>query len=169
LLFTVLAEPGTLKLAAIASLVIAVAITAYSTRGGGSVKLLDLAAVANFIAFTVVAFVADPSITHFLTRYARAIAAALLAVLAFGSLLFMPFTEQYAKASVPREHWGSSEFKTANRKLTRIWAGVFSVMTCSHIVAGAVDKPITNIVFNWVIPVYLILHASRAATRAANS
>jgi hypothetical protein len=42
--------------------------------------------------FTVLAFVADPAFSHWLTRYARAIAAAALALLAFGSLLVMPFT-----------------------------------------------------------------------------
>jgi hypothetical protein len=168
-LFTVLAEHGTLKLAAIASLVIAIAVTLYSTRGGGSLKMLDLAAIATFIAFAILAFVGDHSLTHFLTRYARAIAAALLAILVLGSLLFTPFTEQYARERVPKRFWGSPEFKATNRKLTLLWAGVFALMTCSHIIAGAIDKPVTNIIFNWVIPIYLVLHASQAAPGAAET
>ena len=168
-LFTVLAEHGTLKLAAIASLVIAIAVTLYSTRGGGSLKMLDLAAIATFIAFAILAFVGDHSLTHFLTRYARAIAAALLAILVLGSLLFTPFTEQYARERVSKQFWGSPEFKETNRKLTLLWAGVFALMTCSHIIAGAIDKPVTNIIFNWVIPIYLVLHASQAAPGAAET
>jgi hypothetical protein len=167
-LFTVLAEHGTLKAAAIASLVIAIGVTLYSTRGGGSLKMLDIAAIATFIAFTILAFVGDQSLTHFLTRYARAIAAALLAILVFGSLLVTPFTEQYARERVSKQYWGSPEFKAVNRKLTLVWGGVFAVMTCSHVIAGAIDRPITNIVFNWVVPIYLVLHASKAAPKAAS-
>ena len=166
-LFTVLAEHGTLKAAAIASLVIAIGVTLYSTRGGGSVKMLDAAAIATFIAFTILAFVGDHSLTHFLTRYARAIAAALLAILVFGSLLFTPFTEQYARERVAKQYWDSPQFKAVNRKLTLVWGGVFAVMTCSHIIAGAIDRPITNVIFNWAVPIYLVLHASKAAPTAA--
>ena len=42
-------------------------------------KVLELGAVVAFVGFTVVAFVADPSTTAWLARYARAIAALLLA------------------------------------------------------------------------------------------
>ncbi len=168
-LFTVLAEHGTLKAAAIASLAIAIGVTLYSTSAGGSPKMLDLAAIATFIAFLILAFVGDHSLTHFLTRYARAIAAALLAILVFGSLLFTPFTEQYARERVAKQYWNSPQFKAVNRKLTLIWGGVFALMTCSHVIAGAIDRPVTNIIFNWVIPIYLVLHASRAAPAAATN
>jgi hypothetical protein len=100
-LFSLLAEHGTLKLASIASVAIAVGVCLYSARDGGRPKMLEVAAV---VAFTVVAFVADPSVAHWLTRYARAVAAAALAPLVFGSLLFVPFTEEYARRSVPREY-----------------------------------------------------------------
>jgi hypothetical protein len=36
--------------------------------------MIELAAVATFAVFTVIAFIADPSVTHWLTRYARAVA-----------------------------------------------------------------------------------------------
>ena len=80
--------------------------------------MIEIAAVATFIVFTVVAFVADPSVTHWLTRYARAVAAAVLALLVFGSLLFVPFTAEYSRRSVPREYWHSPKFMAINRRLT---------------------------------------------------
>jgi uncharacterized membrane protein len=156
-LFTIIAEHGTLKIASIASVVIAVGVCVYSTRGGERPKMIEVAAVATFICFTVVAFVADPSVTHWLTRYARAVAAGVLALLVFGSLLFVPFTEEYARAAVPREYWNSPKFKRLNRRLTALWGGVFAVMTVSHVIAGSIDKRGTNIIFNWVIPIALIL------------
>jgi hypothetical protein len=163
-LFTIIAEHGTLKAASIAALVIAIGVAAYSMRGGDKPKMIETAAVATFIVFTVIALIADPSVTHWLTRYARAIAAAVLAVLVFGSLLFVPFTEEYARESVPQQYWGSAEFKAVNRRLTILWGGVFAVMTCSHVVAGTIDEPLTNIIFNWAIPIALVVWGSKQST-----
>ena len=64
-----------------------------------------------FVAFTVIAFEVDPSITQWLTCYARAVATATLALLVFGSLGFVPFTEQYPRQIVPRQYWNSPYFK----------------------------------------------------------
>ena len=50
-----------------------------------------------------------------------------IAVVALGSLAFLPFTEQYARESVPREHWGSPLFRRTDRILTAVWGGVFPV------------------------------------------
>jgi hypothetical protein len=163
-LFTIIAEHGTLKIASIAALLIAVGVCAYSMRGGSRPKMIELAAVGTFVVFTAVSFVADPSLTHFLTRYARAIAAAVLAGLVFGSLLFVPFTEEYAREQVPEQYWGSAEFKAVNRRLTALWGGVFAVMTCSHVIAGLIDHRGTNIIFNWAIPIALVLWGSKQST-----
>ena len=100
-LFTIIAEHGTLKIASVASVAIAVGVCVYSMRGGGQPKMIEVAAVVTFIGFAVVAFVADASVTNWLTRYARAVAAGVLACLVFGSLLFVPFTEQYAREPSP--------------------------------------------------------------------
>jgi hypothetical protein len=128
--------------------------------------MIEVAAVATFIGFAVVAFVADASVTHWLTRYARAVAAGVLACLVFGSLLFVPFTEQYARETVPREHWSSPRFKAINRRLTALWGGVFAAMTVSHVIAGVIDHRITNLIFNWAIPIALVVWGTKQSTGA---
>jgi hypothetical protein len=155
-LFTVVAEHGTLKLASVAALVIAIGISLPGILKGRP-KLLELGAVIAFIGFTVVAFAADASLGEFVERYARAIAAALLALIAFASLTAVPFTEQYARDEVPRELWSSPTFKSVNRRLTVMWGTVFAAMVPFHIAAGAIDTRPTNIVFNWLIPIGLVL------------
>lgn len=125
----------------------------------GRHHILELGAIVAFVGFTVVAFIADPSTTHWVARYARAIAALVLAMIAFSSLLFVPFTEQYARESVPREFWSTSRFKQVNRQLTGMWGCVFLVMMVSHIVAGAIDTRRGNTIFNWVVPIILIIWA----------
>jgi hypothetical protein len=168
-LFTIIAEHGTLKIAAISALVIAIGVCVYSAQGGGRPKLIEGAAVVTFAVFTVIALVADPSLSHWLTRYARAIAAAALALLVFASLLFVPFTEEYARERVPQQYWNSSQFKAVNRRLTALWGAIFLVMTVSHVIAGAADKRATNIVFNWVIPIALVVWGTKQSTGPAEA
>jgi hypothetical protein len=158
ILFSLITQHDTLKAAAIVSLVAAVLIAAPAVLSG-RLRVLELGAVVAFVGFTLVAFIADPSITHWLARYGRAIAALLLATIAFSSLLLVPFTEQYARESVPRELWSTPRFKRINRQLTAMWGCVFLVMTISHVVAGAIDTRRGNTIFNWVIPIILIVWA----------
>jgi hypothetical protein len=167
-LFTLLAQHSTLKVAAVISLIVATGIMIRSITEGG-LKLLELGAVIAFLGFTVVALAADHATGLWLARYSRAIAAALLALIAFGSLLFTPFTEQYARDSVPRKFWGSATFKATNRRLTTMWACVFTAMVPSHIAAGVIDKKPTNILFNWVIPIGLIVWGAKRSDAIAVS
>ena len=158
ILFSLITQHDTLKAAAVAALIAAVLIAAPAVLAGRP-RMLELGAVVAFAGFTIVAFVVDPATTHWVARYARAIAALLLALIAFSSLLFVPFTEQYARESVPEEFWSTSRFKRVNRQLTVMWGCVFLVMMVSHIVAGAIDTRRGNTIFNWVIPIILIIWA----------
>jgi hypothetical protein len=120
-LFTLIAQHSTLKAGAAVALIGSLAIAGRSIAAGRP-KLLELGAVLAFAGLTVVAFTVDGSTGAWVARYARATAAALLALIALGSLLFTPFTEQYARESVPREFWSSPRFKQINRQLTLMWA-----------------------------------------------
>jgi hypothetical protein len=159
-LFTLITQHDTLKAAAIAALIASVVIAVPSVVARRP-KLLELGAVLAFVGFTVASFIADPSTTAWLTRYARAIAALLLALIAFSSLLSVPFTEQYARESVPRQFWSTPRFKQINRQLTLMWGCVFLVMMVSHVVAGAIDTRRGNTIFNWVVPIILIVWAAK--------
>ena len=168
IVFTLVAQHSTLKLAAIGALLISVMIAARSARAGGP-KLLELGAVLAFVGFTAVAFIADPATAAFMDRYARAIAACLLSLIAFGSLLVVPFTEQYARESVPRQLWSSPRFKQINRQLTTMWALVFAAMVPAHVIAGALDTHRANLIFNWAIPIALVIWAAKRTTAVTDS
>jgi hypothetical protein len=153
--FSVLAARVSVQAAAVVALVAAVAIAIPSLRRR-SPKTLELAAIAAFAGIAIAAFVLDPSAVAWLARYARGIAAGLLALIAFGSLLFTPFTEQYARESVPRAAWGSPRFRALNRKLTLIWGLVFLGMIPGHIAAGLIDTTRSNLLLNWALPIALV-------------
>jgi hypothetical protein len=167
-LVTLIAQHDTLKAAAVAGLAAAIAVSIASLLRG-SPKLLDVGGIVAFAGFTVVAFVADPAATEWVERYARAIAAGLLALIAFGSLVFVPFTEQYARETVPRRLWSSPRFRAINRELTALWGLVFAVMVPSHIIAGAIDTRRANTIFNWVIPIVLIVWAAKRTAAVSES
>jgi hypothetical protein len=155
LAFSLLADRVSLEAAALVALLAAVAIASPSLRRR-SPKTLELAAIAAFAGITIAALALDPSGADWLARYARAIAAGLLALVAFGSLLFTPFTEQYARESVPRRYWASPRFHALNRKLTLTWGLVFLGMIPGHIAAGMIDTTRSNLLLNWLLPIALI-------------
>jgi hypothetical protein len=162
-LFTVLAERVSVQAAALIALAAAVVIAARGVRSGHP-KLLELAAVATFVAFAIAAFAVSAGSADWLERYARAIAAGVLALIAFGSLLSVPFTEQYAREVVPQEAWSSPRFKAINRELTTVWACVFAGMVPSHIAGGAIDTTRGNLIFNWAIPIALVVYGAKRTT-----
>jgi hypothetical protein len=166
ILFSVIDRRDSLLAASVVALVASVLIAAPGLRAGRP-KTLELGAVASFAAFTVVALIADPGVDDTLTRYARAIAAALLALVALGSLLSTPFTEQYARERVDRRYWSSPVFAKVNRELTLMWGLVFLALVPSHIVAGAIDTRRGNTIFNWVIPIALIVLAAKRTERVS--
>jgi hypothetical protein len=163
-LFTVITQRYELQAAAIIALVAAIIISFPSIRAGRP-KALEVGAVVAFAAFTVVALTADAATKEWLVRYARGIAAGLLALIALGSLLRTPFTEQYARESVPQEFWSSERFKRVNRQLTLMWGIVFLLMVPSHVAAGIIDTHRGNTFFNWVIPIGLIVFAVKQTGR----
>jgi hypothetical protein len=156
IIFTVLASHATLKIGSVVALAAAVVIAIPGIRSGHP-KSLEVGAIITFIGFVVVAFVADSATAHWVSRYARGIAALILAAIAFGSLLFVPFTEQYAREQVPEQFWGSPQFEHINRKLTALWGFVFIAMVPFHIIAGAINTRPATIICNWVIPLGLVI------------
>jgi len=167
LLFTVMVAHSSLQLGSLAALAAAVVIALPGVRKGRP-KLLEVGAVVTFIGFVAVAFLADPATAHWVARYARGIAALILAVISFASLLFVPFTEEYAREQVPEQYWGSPTFKQINRKLTAMWGFVFAAMVPFHVIAGTINTQRGNVIFNWAIPLALVLWAIKRSSAASD-
>lgn len=166
-LFSVITTHAEVKAAAVVALVAAILISVPSIREGRP-KALEIGAIIAFVGFTVVALTADAATDEWLARYARAISATLLALIAFSSLLRTPFTEQYARESVPQELWSSPRFKSINRRLTAMWGFVFLIMAPSHVAAGVIDTHRAATFFNWVIPIGLVVFAVKRTARVAD-
>jgi hypothetical protein len=169
ILFSVISRRDTMEAATVVALVAAIAIAVPGIRAGHP-KMLELGTIVAFFGFTIVAFVVDPAANDWLQRYGRAIAAALLAAIALLSVaLNMPFTEQYARETVPERYWSSPKFKSINRQLSLMWAAVFALFVPSHIIAGYVDTQRANTIFNWVIPIALVVFAIKRTGAVADA
>ncbi len=167
LLFSVITTHDEVRAAAVVALIASILIAIPGVRDGRP-KALEIGAIVAFAGFAVVALTADAETRDWLARYARAIAAGLLALISFVSLLRTPFTEQYARESVPEQFWASARFKAINRELTAMWGGVFLLMVPSHIAAGAIDTRRAATIFNWVIPITLVVLAIKRQARIAD-
>ncbi|WP_197027861.1 hypothetical protein [Rhodococcus sp. UNC23MFCrub1.1] len=124
-----------------------------------SPKMLDIATTVFFLALTVIGVMIGPAEGDVVDRWSNVISSAALAVIALGSLLFVPFTEQYARRGVPRAVWTTPAFKRINRVLTAMWGVVFAAIALSGVVA--ITAPATADWTNWVIPIVLLVAAMK--------
>jgi UDP-N-acetylmuramyl pentapeptide phosphotransferase/UDP-N-acetylglucosamine-1-phosphate transferase len=89
--------------------------------------------------------------------YATTVSSGVLAAMALGSLMFTPFTAQYARESAPRHEWEQEAFRRTNQVLTLMWGLVFVLVAILGVVAA--DAPETYDWTNWVIPIVVIVGA----------
>jgi hypothetical protein len=165
-LFAVLSRRDTLQAAVVVGLAGALVVSLPGILARRP-KMLEIGTIVFFVIFVVVVFAVDPGADDFLNRYGRAIATAGLASIAALSLLIgKPFTEQYAREQVDPGLWKTDRFIDLNRHFTAAWALVFLVMACSHVVAGAIDTHRAETIFNWVIPIALIVAMVKYMARA---
>jgi hypothetical protein len=169
------AGPDAIGVAASLAFLVALGLVIRSVRRGESAKLLEVTAVVVFAGFAGVSLITSAG-DDFLVDYGRALAALVLAVVIFVLLPVLPFTEQYARESVPREYWHTPRFRAVNRRISAVWGGVVAAMAVSHAVAGAVAVPDpgvrllhrpVDLVFNWVIPGLLVWLAVTVTARVS--
>lgn len=126
-------------------------------------KILDVATIVFFVAISIVGMVGGAHDRDWMDTYSGPLSSGALALIALGSLAVVPFTEQYARESVPREQWSDPTFKRINRDLTLMWGLVFVGVAVSGLIA--VKVPATSDWTNWVIPIALLVGAFKFTDR----
>ncbi len=153
-------------IAALAAAALSLVFLVKNSQQGG-VKVIDVTGVVTFGALAFLGFFGGQSLTDWIADYGRGTAALVLAVIMLGSAITVPFTEQYARDSVPRAYWTSPVFRAVNRKISALWGITALVMGFGHLLAGAIDpasnpvagaRPV-DLILNWGVPIALILFA----------
>jgi peptidoglycan/LPS O-acetylase OafA/YrhL len=113
--------------------------------------------IVFFVAVTVAGMIVGAQDRDWMDSHATTLSAGALAAMALGSLAFVPFTEQYAPESAPRQDWERAAFRRTNRVLTLMWALVFALIAVLGYVA--VMAPATVDWTKAVIPIVVIVGA----------
>jgi hypothetical protein len=164
-----LAGPAGVPWAALLSLAIAVGLVVAALVRRRSPKILVLTSGVVFGVYTVLGF-AVPATEGFLAGYGRGLAAILLALVIFVSLPVMPFTEQFARDSVPRQYWDDPQFRAVNRRISAVWgAAIGGSGVCNLVATALLDQhggPLA-VVVRVVLPVLFLVGALRYTQRTA--
>ena len=167
-LFTIAAGHGGTSFVGPAALVAAVLAAGIAIKNslGSSLKVIDASGVLTFGALSVIAFAGDTAVRHHVVDYGRGASALVLAVVMLGSILFVPFTEQYAREGTPKQYWNSPVFRAVNRRISALWGAAILVMAGGHFLSGHLEAAgdLTrrdNLGLNWVLPVLLVLGAMK--------
>jgi peptidoglycan/LPS O-acetylase OafA/YrhL len=147
--------PSTWMFGAICAVVAALILGVSAGRGGP--RLLEVVTIVFFVAVTVAGMIVGAQDRDWMDSHATTLSAGALAAMALGSLAFVPFTEQYAPESAPRQDWERAAFRRTNRVLTLMWALVFALIAVLGYVA--VMAPATVDWTKAVIPIVVIVGA----------
>jgi hypothetical protein len=149
------------------SATIAVAMTlvalAAARRKHGPV-FLNLVSLVLFGAIAVVGFVGDAGVDRWLFDWGRPLVGVVLGLIVLGTASFRPFTEEYARQSVPQQYWGSPTFRKINKTLSAVWGVAILVIGLAGVVVTQLDAhaddpsstAMVDLVLNWVVPIAAI-------------
>jgi hypothetical protein len=173
LVFSLIVERRGANAAGVAGLVSAALSLGFLLRNRASgIKAIDCAGVVSFVVIAIVAFAGEPSLRHHIADYGRGVSTFVLAVVMLASVPVLPFTEQYARDTVVREHWGTAEFRSVNRRISAVWGGCVLVMAAGHLTYGRLAATghgslAPNLLLNWAVTAALTAVALQITRRTA--
>src|ERR1700694_3317550 len=125
--------------------------------GRSGPRLLDIVTIVFFVAVTIAGMIVGAKDRDWIDTYSTTLSSGVLAVMALGSLAFVPFTQQYARESAPLHEWEKAAFRRTNRVLTLMWGLVFALLAVLGFIAA--EAPSSSDWTNWVVPVVVIVGA----------
>jgi hypothetical protein len=125
-------------------------------------KIITGLSLALFLALAIIGFAVRGD-DSWLATWGGAGVGVVLGLVILALVPVMPFTEQYARESVPREHWNSPTFKLINRVLSTAWGASIVALGASRVVAAVIKQPPSGptslqLVFSLVIPVLILVY-----------
>ena len=132
-------------------------------------KIMDTLQAVVFGVIAVVGFVGGQDVDAWLFDWANGLTTLTLGVLILLFLPVMPFTEQYARESVPKEYWEEPTFRRINRNLSLAWGVAIVVMGLSSLAVAWLrsradstsDANLLDLMLNWVVPIAVIVSMVR--------
>ena len=148
---------------AVIAVVMTAAALAVARRRHGPVTL-NVVTLVVFTGIPDAGFAGGALVDHWLYTWGRLLVGVAVGLYRVASASVRPFTEEYARTSTPREHWGSPTFRSVNRVISAAWgagvvvigaAGVLVTLLDEHATTRSSDH-LVELVLDWVVPIAVI-------------
>jgi hypothetical protein len=126
-------------------------------------KILNSCSLVIFTVLAVLGFSLDKGDKTWLATWPGGGVAIIIGAIILLLVPVIPFTEQYAKDTVPREEWGSPTFKRVNHGLSLAWGASIVVIGVARVLAEAVARHssghhLAQILLGAAVPVIIIVY-----------
>ncbi|MEA2153286.1 MAG: hypothetical protein QOI18_1519 [Solirubrobacteraceae bacterium] len=162
IVMSVVEGPQRFELAAGLAFAIAALAGVLGSLVGERPKLLDVAGIVFFAALVLAGLLVDETGLDWLERWAGEISnVAIVLIALFSIAIRVPFTVQYARETVPREHWSTPQFLRLNYTITWVWIAAFLITAIVGFLGdGPLDQP-DNLWTNWIVQIAALILALR--------
>jgi hypothetical protein len=125
-------------------------------------KILTACSLILFTVIAVLGFTLGKNDDRWLATWGGAGIGLVVGLIILALVPIMPFTEQFARESTPREYWGSPTFKKINRVLSAGWGAAIFAAGVSRVAAAAIDghttRRLPETLLGLVVPVAIIIY-----------
>jgi hypothetical protein len=146
IVFSVLARflpHGYIGIAGLAAAVIAL-IAILTSHPVWPPKILNTCSMLLFALIAVLGFTLGKHDDRWLATWGGAGVGLVLGLIILALVPVMPFTEQFARESVPQAEWSSPTFKKINRVLSTVWGLAICAIGVSRLAAAAINGHTTR-------------------------
>ena len=128
-------------------------------------KILNTCSLALFTLTAVLGFTLGKNDDRWLATWGGAGVGIILGLIILALIPVMPFTEQFARESVPEAEWSSPVFKKINRVLSAAWGVAIVAVGVSRVLAAAVNghttRRLPETLLGLVVPLVIIIYMLR--------
>ena len=125
-------------------------------------KILNTCSLVLFALIAVLGFTLGKNDDRWLATWGGAGVGLILGLIILILIPVMPFTEQFARESVPQAYWSSPTFKKINRVLSTAWGLAIFAVGVSRVLAAAINghttRRLPEILLGLVIPGAIVLY-----------
>jgi hypothetical protein len=125
-------------------------------------KILTACSLILFTVIAVLGFTLGKNDDRWLATWGGAGIGIVVGLIILALVPNMPFTEQFARESTPKEYWGSPTFKKINRMLSAGWGAAIFAVGVSRVAAAAIDghttRRLPETLLGLVVPVAIIVY-----------
>jgi hypothetical protein len=128
-------------------------------------KVLNVIQVAIFGVIAVFGFALSKGDDRWLATWGGAGVGLVLGLVILALVPVVPFTEQFARQSVPQAEWSSPTFKKINRVLSAAWGVAIFALGVSRVLAAAINghttRRLPETLLGLIVPLVIIIYMLR--------